>query len=264
MQDYIGAGRYRTALDELLEILARKPGDQEALYYAALVLSVGRTDELTAAEPWSRRYTFDRRLDPIFVVCCGCESREWVPNAVHLGLGLGLGLAGPKHVTLMNPMGLQCQRCGYTLCRDCLEERKIGVGLAVYEHRCPHCPTEELSAPVVPTGRPPAQFAVRLQRITAVVLFREGPVIPDRDYVLAFFEARSPDVLAGNPQIYPVAAGAWPEDLNTYTLPYLYGMSLNGSFDTRAIKTAETGTVVDDYGARVHVVKLYETGLAEH
>src|SRR5262245_37524182 len=49
IQAYTGAGRYRSALDELFAVLDRKPGDHEALRLATIVLgSIGRTQHVTA------------------------------------------------------------------------------------------------------------------------------------------------------------------------------------------------------------------------
>lgn len=47
------AGRYRTAIEEILTVLARDPGNQHALFLAANILSLTRTQQLTATEPLS-------------------------------------------------------------------------------------------------------------------------------------------------------------------------------------------------------------------
>ena len=66
------AGRYRTAIDEILAG-RREPGNQHALLLAANILSLPRTQQLTAAEPLSDAQTFDRRLNPIWAMCHKCD-----------------------------------------------------------------------------------------------------------------------------------------------------------------------------------------------
>src|SRR5690242_701796 len=69
------SGRYRTAMDELLQILRHYPGDPEALFLCAIVLgSATRTKQIVAAEPLGERYTNDRRLDALCVCCRKCET----------------------------------------------------------------------------------------------------------------------------------------------------------------------------------------------
>lgn len=239
-------------MDELLRILARKPGDQEALFLASIVFgSVAHTEHLTAVEPLTKRYTYDRRLDPLWVLCSKCGT-TWVPSSLHMGP------LAHSQITLMNPIGMQCQTCGYTLCRECLKKKKIGVGAALYQSPCPYCPGQELRAPVHPTGRPPAQFERRSEPITAAFLFREGPIPPDREYMRSFFDARSPDVLDDECPVIPIAVGAWPQEPEVYARAYLFDLVQKGALAKELLDTVESGTVVDDeHGARLHLVKLY-------
>lgn len=86
-------------------------------------------------------------------------------------------------MSVINPIGEQCPKCGYTLCHDCLKKTPTGVGFAVYSHECPHGCGVKLTTPVRPTGRKNLQFSRRVQPVTHVFLFREGPIQPDVDYV---------------------------------------------------------------------------------
>jgi hypothetical protein len=91
--------------------------------------------------------------------------------------------------------------------------------------------------------------------VTHVFIFREGPVQPDSAYLHEFLETPSPDVFENRPQITAVAVGQWPESLDFYVIAYL----LSSGLDKDAIQRSESGTIVDDSGTRVHLVKIYGT-----
>jgi hypothetical protein len=241
------SGRYRTAIVEILKVLDRDRGNQEALFLAANLLSASRTEQLTAAEPLSDALTFDQRLNPVWAVCQKCD-RSWVPNSVHLG-----SVFGGAQLVITNPIGQQCPKCGYTLCHECLKQTPLGLGMSIYSQPCPQGCGVDLSLPVHPTGRKNVQFGRRPQRITHVFAFREGPIKPDPAYVRALLETRSPDVFASRPQIFPVAVGQWPDDPDFYAMAFL----LEQGVTKEMIQNWETGTITDDNRTRVHVVKIY-------
>lgn len=241
------AGRYRTAIEDILRILDRDPANQEALFLAANILSIPRTQQLTAAEPLTDALTFDRRLNPVWAVCQQCE-RSWVPNSVHLG-----SIFGGAQLHIMNPIGQQCPTCGYTLCHECLKQIPLGLGMSIYSHPCPQGCGVDLTAPVHPTGRRNLQFSRRPQRVTHVFIFREGPIQPDTPYIQAFLETRSPDVFESRPKIFAVPVGQWPDDVDFYAIAFL----LEKGVTKEMIENWETGTIIDDNGTKVHVVKLY-------
>jgi hypothetical protein len=240
------AGRYRTAIQEILKILDRDPGNQEALFLAAVVLGAPRTQQITAAEPLTDALTYDRRLNPVWAVCQQCE-RSWVPATVHLGSTFKGQLA------VMNPVGQQCPNCGYTLCHECLKKIPTGFGMSIYSHPCPQGCGVNLSVPVHPTGRRNLQFSRSPQRVTHVFIFREGPIQPDTPYVRAFLETRSPDVFESEPEIYAIAVGQWPESLDFYVIAFLLARGITQDM----IENSETGTIIDDYGSRVHLVTIF-------
>jgi hypothetical protein len=247
IEDLQRAGRYRTAIEEILEVLDKQPDNQEALFLAANILSVSRTQQLTCAEPLSEKYTFDQRFDPLWAVCNKCD-RSWVPSPVHLG-----SIFGGAQMTIMNPIGQQCSKCGYTLCHECLNQITIGLGMSVYSHDCPYCEGEKLTFPVHPTGRKHLQIDRRPKLVTNVYLFREGPIPPDPAYIQAFLETRSPDVFESRPKIFGIAVGKWPESVDFYVIPYL----LESGFSENAVLNSDSGTVTDESGVRVHLVKIY-------
>jgi hypothetical protein len=248
IEDLQRAGRYRTAIEEILKILDRDPGNQEALFLAANILSVSRTQQLESLEPLSDTYTYDRRLNPVWAVCHKCE-RGWVPDAVHL-----TSVVGGRQLVIMNPIGQQCPKCGYTLCHECLKQNPIGLGTSVYSHECPQGCDVKLSLPVHPTGRRNLQFSRRPQRVTHVFIFREGPIQPDTAYLQAFLQTRSPDVFESKPQIFAIPVGRWQEE--SFDV-YIMASLMARGFTSDMIQNSETGTIIDDNGSRVHVVKLY-------
>lgn len=248
IEDLQREGRYRTAIDEILLVLDRDPGNQEALFCAANILSLPRTHFLKATEPLSDKHTFDRRFNPLWAVCHKCE-RGWVPSPVHLG-----SIFGGAQLHITNPVGQQCQKCGYTLCHECLNLIPGGLGYGVYSHQCPHGCGVELSVPVHPTGRKNMQFGRRPQPVTHVFIFREGPIQPDIEYLRTFLEARSPDVLENRAKIFAIPVGKWPDESFDY---YVIASLMARGITIQMMDNSESGTIIDDDGTQVHVVKIY-------
>lgn len=248
------AGRYRSALDVLFRILDENPADAEALFLASLIVSVSRTQQLTAAEPLGPRYQYDRRLDPIWAVCCKCGA-AWVPTPALFSLN------PYASVQTLNPIGMQCPECGYTLCRDCLHGPTLGV--SVYSSRCPYCPGFELGLPVLPTRRPPMQLARYPLPIRLVAIFREGPIPPDKTYMRSLLEARSPDAVDEQVEVLGIPLQPWPESIEAYAIAYLLALNESRGFGRSSFETSETGTLKDDHGVNVHLVKLYHRFLIQ-
>jgi len=236
------AGRYRSAIEEILKVLDCDPNNYEALYHAATIIGLEQTKQLTAAEPLGQRYTLDQRLNPVWAVCQECDN-QWVPSSVYLGSLMGVASIG-------NPVGLQCPNCGYTLCRECLNR------VSFYEHDCPQGCGLRLTAPVLPTGRNNYQYARRKELVTHVFIFREGPIQPDANYVQAFLDTRSPDVFEGRPEVVALSVERWPDGgFEDYVISSLMARGITADM----IQNSESGTIVDDYGSRVHLIKLYAT-----
>jgi hypothetical protein len=250
IQHLIGAGKYRSALDELFAILARNPADPEALTLALIVLSASRTTQIQSAEPLGPRYLYDRRLDPLCAVCSQCGS-SWVASNVKF--------ADLKtRLSMMNPVGLQCNNCSFTLCRKCLKSIYFGGGMGVFNRSCPKCATETLGVPVYPTGRPPMQLGRRPEHVAALIVFREGPVPPGREYIEELAEARSPDALDDKAELIGVPVNPWPDDIESHARDKLAVFVGAGRISSAGALDPEAATLTDESGTRVHLVKMYQ------
>lgn len=186
-------GRFRSALDILFEILDRSPNDAEALELAMIVISLvdTRTRELEALEPLTMRYRNDTRLDSIYAVCNRCQ-KSWVP-------GECLFVEKYTQLSVFGKRDMQCPLCNYTLCVDCLPDCLPPdggeLGLQSLSQPCPNCQAGELTFPVYPTGRLPRQMPRRPNRVIAAVVFREGPIPPNLEYVSKLLDDCSPDAI---------------------------------------------------------------------
>ncbi|MFD0345601.1 hypothetical protein ACFQ0M_04940 [Kitasatospora aburaviensis] len=106
-------GRNRSALDEVLRYLRRDPENTDALFVALLVAYQSRTARLASGEPLTDMQRLNALLAPITTECSACRSGWFSTHAI-------LAMDGGGEITVANPIGLQCQACRYTLCRDCL------------------------------------------------------------------------------------------------------------------------------------------------
>lgn len=69
-----------------------------------------------------------------------------------------------------------------------------------------------------------------------------------------FLQTRSPDVFESKPQIFAIPVGRWQEDgFDVYVCASLMARGITGDM----LQHSETGTIIDDNGSRVHIVKLY-------
>src|SRR5205823_6205300 len=107
----------------------------------------------------------------------------------------------------------------------------------------PYCETEQLGFPVRHTGRRPRQLERRRNRVTNVVLFREGPVPPDQEYIRSVLEALSPEVFADAPRIIAVPVCPWPDSPDFYVIAYLLSLADRDGIPQDAIENAITSTV---------------------
>jgi hypothetical protein len=156
------SGRDRSALDLVLRVL-RRDGKSAAAFECALWLCAGRTPASVAAtaEPITREQWANPYLAPVATECASCQL-YWYSNHI---------FAGGARMEIANPLGLQCQLCRYTLCRDCLPPNN---------RDCPEpgC-AGTLDIPVLATGRPRGQPANRhTEKIEYVLISWEG-VSPD-------------------------------------------------------------------------------------
>lgn len=167
------------ALAAALSVLRRDPRSADA-FRCALMLCSGRTSRSGGErEPIAREQLHDPLLAPIMTVCTRCgdgwfSTHELVTHEY-------------ASITALNPIGLQCQRCRYTLCRECLSGTR----------RCPQngC-AGELGTPVLATGPP----VVCLEY--AVVLGEHG--LPEVGDLLGILAEAAPGVDLEGIGILPV------------------------------------------------------------
>ncbi|WP_328901579.1 hypothetical protein OHR86_18085 [Streptomyces sp. NBC_00441] len=183
--ELLAEGRHRTALDETLRGLRRDPENPDGLFLALSVLAQSRTTRLSSPEPLTETQQWNALLAPITTACSACDSRWYSTHAV-------LFTDNDVQIHPTNPIGLQCQKCRYTLCRDCLKaQRPTSYTLSVdapeaVAASCANsdCGGRGLSAPVLPTGRPDVT-PMDPEAIEGVLVVRDGPIRPTTDDALA-------------------------------------------------------------------------------
>jgi hypothetical protein len=172
--------RHQTALEEILRSLRQDPDDFFLLRLGATIAGVSRSENLRAAEPTTSMQRRNALLAPVVTQCSSCGqtwfSAHWASPAPD------------GDVKLMNPAGLQCQNCRYTLCRDCLHHAELSPGDPIDSPTfvmgfCPEPGHGELGTPVLATGRKDIA-SVEPDRIEAVIVTREGPIPPAMDEAL--------------------------------------------------------------------------------
>lgn len=189
-------GLYRSALDEIFKALEIYPNKKDVLWIANLVIYLGQMPHAAydAPEPLTQEYINDPRLDKIFCECHIC-SNWWVPNPLTLGSSGGL---------IHNPSGGRCVKCNRVSCINC----------AIPQNTVFACPTckGKLEHITQPNGRASVQIPKTAEKLTRVVLLREGPVPPDQKFLTDFFQSVSPDVAKAIPNVkldaFPVFP--WP------------------------------------------------------
>jgi len=249
IEELVGDTRFRTALSELLDMLADNPRNQEALELATITLNAAtRTSQLQSKEPITQSQYLDRRLDPIFVFCNDCRKAFWVPNCM---------MGQYESINVWNPAGLQCTECGYVVCRQCFERHRVVIDFANISTKCPNCGKEALAPPLIPTGRPPLQLARSACVVSAIVILREGPIRPEPSYVEELLKKISPDAFEGHPLITAVPAGAWPSDPDSLAMAILAKRVNDGDASWNSSIPTETANLSDENGLRVCVVKAF-------
>jgi hypothetical protein len=173
-------GRPSAALDVVLRVL-RDDSRSAGAYECALLLCSGRTARSQAAEPITEQQLRNPLLDPVRTVCTSCGS-EWFSHheLVH----------NTSALAVTNPLGLQCQVCRYTLCRNCFTA----------DRECPQpgC-AGVLDVPVLATGKPAALRLGKIEYLVSVV--EQGAPKPE-ELLESFYSSNLGISLTG--------AGFWP------------------------------------------------------
>jgi hypothetical protein len=188
MEELLEGLRHRTALDEVLRHLRRDPESIEALYFAITILGMmsGRAARLESPEPVTERQTSNALLAPIMTECNACSS-TWCSSHTFMHH------SGVRVFRVVNPVGLQCQDCRYTLCRDCLGRRRpesyaYDVPVDLPEIAGGPCPAAgcdgAMGTPVFPTGRHDVT-PLEPDEVEGVVVACDGVIPPTMDEALA-------------------------------------------------------------------------------
>jgi hypothetical protein len=174
VQELVSAGRFRTAMDEVLRHLRHDPSNSAVLALAVTITVTSRTEHVGSPEPVTTAQMASALLAPIATGCSACGRVWYSYHEFFRGM----------QISLLNPAGLQCQDCRYTLCRDCLGPRPSHVPQRV-ERPCPAPGCRGmLTVPVLATGRHDV-VDIDPDDIERVVVVRDGPIAPTMDEALA-------------------------------------------------------------------------------
>ena len=249
-------GLFRSALDEIFKVLDKDPDNSQALELALIVVGQIRTVQIQAQEPLTPAYLLDRRLDPIVTVCSRCR-KSWIGGDPLLFPGLQLF----QSLIMINsgaPRPMQCYNCGYVLCSECIIQMMSDDPLAPGDipKKCPNCGRNELKRPAYPTGRPPQQMARHIEPVVQVIVFREGPVPPDEEFLRGFLASFSPDALIGSSKLVGIPVSPWPPNIEALALSTLLEKETQGEIPARSVQYAEFAHASDEYGNRIYVAKV--------
>lgn len=175
----IEAGQHRTAIDEILHGLRHDPKNDSLLNLGLMIASGSRSEQFEAAEPVTESQRWNALLAPVATECSSCHKAWYSDHSLFPGI---------TDFRVLNPVGLQCQICRYTRCRNCFSARRLSPDASIDMPRlisesCPKPGHGELRAPVLPTGRSDSA-PLDPDRIEAVIITREGPIPPTMDEAL--------------------------------------------------------------------------------
>jgi len=239
-------GKYRSAMNVILEILDEIPGDEFVLNLANLIIYTNQTrsQAYTATEPLTSEYLSDTRLDSIFCECSKCSS-TWVLNPM---------IKQYASVSVMNPLGAYCPRCKKIFCRNCYRKSNLtgGVG-SPSKQFCPNCNTE-LTMLTEPNGRKPRQTRRHSKPIKFFIFLREGPVPPTAEYLQKILRLISPDALQDQPQFFVAPVPNWNGDQKELT-SLMYAIAAQRKYSLDEIETAFF--TPDENGNHYCIAKVY-------
>ena len=252
IQSMVLSHQYRTGLRDLLKLMDTYPGNAYLLMQAAILLNsaLSRSNIQRAAlhnEELTSEMLADTRLDPIFNECSKCGS-TWV-SIYHL--------MNYAHVSVMNPVGLECLECDIVLCRSCLEKQRFGVDFA--RLGCPEC-GGKMQSVSRPTGRSPRQAKRYGYPPELILFFTEGPVPADDQFVDLILRKVCPDVLEFNtrPEIKVIAE----EDLSNVRLIARYALlGMNQDYYSESYEHDEIESRYED--EHFYILRLYRNRALE-
>jgi hypothetical protein len=239
----MASGRHATPLRRILDALKDSPRNQRLLELAAITLYSGVSRGQMAGDLPGETLTLelrnDPRLDAVFSECVRC-GRDWVTNPVQYGLQYA-----------KNPSGAWCGTCQQAYCERCFA--RTGHDVDAASVRCPDCagPFTQLKAP---TGRKPRQVRPRPEALRAVIVFREGMIAPDGEYLEALMRAVCPDVFRA-PEVRIRTAEC--EDMaGVRDLALAYAIEMDSRYASCGFERETIDTAFE--GDRVHLLRVLE------
>jgi tetratricopeptide (TPR) repeat protein len=244
--------RFRTALDEIFAFLDLDPNNEKANYLVRLVIFLAQDERKDAhgdfliAEPLTEEYLGNPLLDQLFCECQKCRY-TWMPNPLINALDVSL-------MVRFSPLGGICPECHRVFCRECA--RAIKSSSQASPQVCPYCRVP-LSPIGSPNGRTTRQTTRRKQTLRLIIVFRQGPIPPDSEYLTELFRRLSPEVLNQNPEIMAFPVFPWSIHDND-VLRKIAGVfaSQNISIDTHIID--HYYQFLDDDSNHLYIVKIYD------
>jgi hypothetical protein len=244
IEELVKQGKLRSAMDGVLAALDHDPENEQALRLAMIIFgAVPRTQQVNADEALGPNYWRDTRLDRIFAVCSRCRSKSWVPHECLLEYAM---------VVARNPVGLQCQECGYVVCRVCLEELSGKSQNSVVA--CPNCRKSALGKPVYPTGRNSLQLERFGRPVQLVYIMREGPIPPTVQEVNKLLYQFSPDPLSDDHELIFVPVEPWTDNIQQIGTFKLYGLMNKFDLDSQLFEIG-AAIVQDENGLRAGIFR---------
>lgn len=194
-----------------------------------MILNRSRTSNVRALEPLTPLQERSALLAPIATECSVCESMWY---SIHT-------LLPGKELVTTNPMGLQCQDCRYTLCRNCREWSQL-VDL---RRPCPAPGCQgTLTTPVLPTGRRDVS-PIDPGSVDRVIVVREGAITPTMDEALTVVAKFVPLLPDDAPliRICPGIRGMMNDEFtrNRFSLSLVQGLERDGVLAPEAWKRAK-------------------------
>jgi hypothetical protein len=249
-QTYTYGKKFASGLRFLLKYLDEYTGNEYILKLIGILLHSGMSlGNIYDAEEQSERLTnellLDTRLDSLFSECSICGS-IWVPAFQFVDIA---------KITTLNAVGGECTNCGRVFCRVCVENVHVGIDMSL--PKCPECGSS-LAPLRKAAGRRPMQ-AKRVKLPLEFVLFlRDGPIVPDAEYIQTVLRELCPDVLDGNEQVkiraIPIANWHHINDIYFFSTAIL--AKINPDYLSNQYQLEPLAGI--HYGDNIYILRVYK------